>query len=95
MHASEETHSTSTGSLDSNSKLHGAKVMLTSHYKAPRRLLVTDFVILNHGQVTRSTPELSPLLRLPHHTNGRTFNPRQIFCAAAPLYGGSSVTLKS
>ncbi|GFX10260.1 hypothetical protein TNCV_1866571 [Trichonephila clavipes] len=30
------------------------------HYKASLRLLVTNLVILTHGQVTRTTPELAP-----------------------------------
>ncbi|GFS90496.1 hypothetical protein TNCV_4097011 [Trichonephila clavipes] len=38
-----------------------------------RGLFTTDLVILNHGQVTRTTPELAPLSLLPHHNDGRTF----------------------
>ncbi|GFX97436.1 hypothetical protein TNCV_2839961 [Trichonephila clavipes] len=33
-----------------------------SHYKAARELLATGLVILNHGQVTRTTSELAPTL---------------------------------
>ncbi|GFV30562.1 uncharacterized protein TNCV_41871 [Trichonephila clavipes] len=36
--------------------------MLTSQCSATRRLLATDLVILNHGQVTRMTPKLAPSL---------------------------------
>ncbi|GFX36648.1 hypothetical protein TNCV_580271 [Trichonephila clavipes] len=42
-------------------------------------LLVSDLVILIHGQVTRMTPELEPLSKLPHHANEHEdFEPRQI-----------------
>ncbi|GFU60829.1 hypothetical protein TNCV_203121 [Trichonephila clavipes] len=34
--------------------------MLTSQHATTRGLLVTHLVILNHGQVTRTTPELNP-----------------------------------
>ncbi|GFV18667.1 uncharacterized protein TNCV_3526021 [Trichonephila clavipes] len=38
------------------------------------RVLATDHVILNHGQVTWTTPELAPPSpNYQHHTNGRTF----------------------
>ncbi|GFT93837.1 hypothetical protein TNCV_3542711 [Trichonephila clavipes] len=43
--------------------------------------LITDLVILNHGQVTRTTPRWQPLL--PHHSNGKTFEPRYISRASA------------
>ncbi|GBO04795.1 hypothetical protein AVEN_62356-1 [Araneus ventricosus] len=33
----------------------------------------TDFVILNRGHMTRTTPELAA--KLPHHTRRRTFGP--------------------
>ncbi|GFY03585.1 uncharacterized protein TNCV_3092111 [Trichonephila clavipes] len=41
---------------------------LTSHCLATRGLLATDLVILNHGQVTRMTPEVAPhlLTTTPH-----------------------------
>ncbi|GFW75312.1 hypothetical protein TNCV_4189661 [Trichonephila clavipes] len=41
-------------------------------WKATRELLATDHVILNHGQVTWTTPELAPPSP-NYHTNGRTF----------------------
>ncbi|GFX01889.1 uncharacterized protein TNCV_370781 [Trichonephila clavipes] len=43
-------------------------LMLTSHCSATRGLLATDHVILNHGQVTWTTPELAPplLTTTPH-----------------------------
>ncbi|GFU68389.1 uncharacterized protein TNCV_3077771 [Trichonephila clavipes] len=43
-------------------------LILTSPCSATRGLLVTDHVILNHGQVTWTTPELAPpLLTTPPH----------------------------
>ncbi|GFW52868.1 uncharacterized protein TNCV_2394471 [Trichonephila clavipes] len=38
------------------------------HYKATRKLLAIDLIILNFGQVTRTTPELAPplLTTTPH-----------------------------
>ncbi|GFW12334.1 hypothetical protein TNCV_815891 [Trichonephila clavipes] len=36
-----------------------------------RGLLVTDLVNLNHGQVTRTTPELAPQLLTSTQTRGR------------------------
>ncbi|GFX55507.1 hypothetical protein TNCV_267951 [Trichonephila clavipes] len=36
--------------------------ILMSHCSATRGLLATDHVILNHGQVTWTTPELAPPL---------------------------------
>ncbi|GFV15423.1 hypothetical protein TNCV_4834491 [Trichonephila clavipes] len=38
------------------------------HYKATRRLLATDIVVFNHGQVTRTTPELTPSSSPNFHT---------------------------
>ncbi|GFW42945.1 uncharacterized protein TNCV_734781 [Trichonephila clavipes] len=42
--------------------------ILTSHCSAKRGLLARDHVILNHGQVTWTTPELAPplLTTTPH-----------------------------
>ncbi|GFW84202.1 uncharacterized protein TNCV_4878651 [Trichonephila clavipes] len=42
--------------------------ILTSHCSATRGLLATDHAILNHGQVTWTTPELAPplLTTTPH-----------------------------
>ncbi|GFV11604.1 uncharacterized protein TNCV_975941 [Trichonephila clavipes] len=45
----------------SNTWLMSERV-LTSHCSVTRGLLVTDLVILNHGQVTRMTPEMAPPL---------------------------------
>ncbi|GFX84049.1 uncharacterized protein TNCV_4858571 [Trichonephila clavipes] len=42
--------------------------MLTSHHSATRGRLATELVILNYGQVTRTTPEMAPP---SPHTNGR------------------------
>ncbi|GBM28453.1 hypothetical protein AVEN_33905-1 [Araneus ventricosus] len=33
----------------------------------------TDLVLSNRGQMTRTTPELAPLSKLPRHTNKRRF----------------------
>ncbi|GFS63672.1 hypothetical protein TNCV_4746131 [Trichonephila clavipes] len=51
-------------------------------------------VILNHGQVTRTTPELAPtpLSELSHHTNEK---PRMFNVHRPPLHGGSSGILGS
>ncbi|GFV79008.1 uncharacterized protein TNCV_4347671 [Trichonephila clavipes] len=45
-----------------------SELILTSHCSATRGLLATDQVILNHGQVTWTTPELAPplLTTTPH-----------------------------
>ncbi|GFW65308.1 hypothetical protein TNCV_395741 [Trichonephila clavipes] len=52
-------------------------LILTSHCSATRGLLATDHVILNHGQVTWTTPELAPPLPTNTPTEGR-FSSRQI-----------------
>ncbi|GFW91514.1 hypothetical protein TNCV_3376771 [Trichonephila clavipes] len=71
----------------------GSEQMLTSHCSATRGLLATDLVILNHGQVTRTTPELaSPSPN--YHTNG-TFELSKDLTCIAPLHGGSLVVLGS
>ncbi|GFU73504.1 hypothetical protein TNCV_931901 [Trichonephila clavipes] len=60
-------------------------------------LLATDHVILTHGQVTWTTPELAPphLTTTLHHINGRTFQlPTDLACIAA-LHGGTLVVLVS
>ncbi|GFW99835.1 hypothetical protein TNCV_3420641 [Trichonephila clavipes] len=53
-----------------------------------------DLVILSHGQVTKSTPELatpSP----NYHTNGRTFDLSTDLMSIASLHDGSSLVLGS
>ncbi|GFX71039.1 hypothetical protein TNCV_3648041 [Trichonephila clavipes] len=45
--------------------------MLTLHYKAARGLLAKDFIIFNHSQVTRATPELLPSSSNFHTTPSR------------------------
>ncbi|GFX70931.1 hypothetical protein TNCV_1689141 [Trichonephila clavipes] len=53
--------------------------ILTSHSSATRGLLATDHVILNHGQVTWTTPELAPPSPNYHTTpTGGRFSSRQI-----------------
>ncbi|GFU17541.1 hypothetical protein TNCV_616961 [Trichonephila clavipes] len=49
----------------------------TSHCSATRGLLVTDHVILNHGQLTWTIPELAPPLLTTTPMGGR-FSSRQI-----------------
>ncbi|GFX06345.1 hypothetical protein TNCV_505641 [Trichonephila clavipes] len=61
---------------------------------AARGLLATDHILLNHGQVTWTTPELatpSP----NYHTNGRTFQLWTDSACTAALHGGSLVVLVS
>ncbi|GFU25315.1 uncharacterized protein TNCV_1739561 [Trichonephila clavipes] len=72
-------------------------LILTSHCSATRGLLATDHVILNHGQVAWTTPELAPplLTTTPHHTNGRTFQLLTDLTCIAALHGGSLVVLGS
>ncbi|GBN28553.1 hypothetical protein AVEN_222920-1 [Araneus ventricosus] len=40
----------------------GSLVIFTSHFEVTRGLFGTDLVILNSGQLTRTTPELPPPL---------------------------------
>ncbi|GFW31665.1 hypothetical protein TNCV_4683381 [Trichonephila clavipes] len=58
-----------------------------SHCSATRGLLVTDLVILNHGQVTRRTHEEAPPLLTPTPTGGR-LSSRQIESASLPFTMG-------
>ncbi|GFV71118.1 uncharacterized protein TNCV_4130021 [Trichonephila clavipes] len=55
-------------SLDRYYNVRVSELILTSHCSATRGLLATDHVILNHGQVTWTTPELAPplLTTTPH-----------------------------
>ncbi|GFT77451.1 hypothetical protein TNCV_304051 [Trichonephila clavipes] len=56
-----------------------SELILTSHCSATRGLLATDHVILNHGQVTWTTPELAPPSPNYHTTpTGGRFSSRQI-----------------
>ncbi|GFU82732.1 hypothetical protein TNCV_265291 [Trichonephila clavipes] len=54
---------------------------------ATRGLLAKDHEILNHGQVTWTTPELHPSPN--YHTNGRTFQLSTDLACIAALHGGS------
>ncbi|GFW40927.1 uncharacterized protein TNCV_4369751 [Trichonephila clavipes] len=54
------------------------------HFSAARGLLATDHVILNHGQVTWTTPELAP----PHLTT--TCNSEGRFVVKLPFYKSNS-----
>ncbi|GFX98699.1 transposable element Tcb2 transposase [Trichonephila clavipes] len=78
---------------DSEASLNDSvRVTFTSHYTETRRLLATNLVILNHGQVTRTTPGLaSPSPNF--HTNGRTFESLdKFYVQLPPLHGGPSVS---
>ncbi|GBM72122.1 hypothetical protein AVEN_96210-1 [Araneus ventricosus] len=44
----------------------------------------TNLVILNSGHMTRTTPELKSLSKLPQHFSGRTFDPFQIYRETKP-----------
>ncbi|GFW27047.1 hypothetical protein TNCV_92731 [Trichonephila clavipes] len=56
---------------------------------ATRGLLATDHVILNHGQVTWTTPELAPPSPNYHTTpTGGRFSSRQIERASLPYTAG-------
>ncbi|GFW31594.1 hypothetical protein TNCV_4420271 [Trichonephila clavipes] len=68
--------------------------LLTLQFSATRGLLVTDIVILNHGQVTRTTSELEPPSPT-YHIDGRTFELSTGLKGIAPLHGGSLVVLDS
>ncbi|GFW06441.1 hypothetical protein TNCV_2187751 [Trichonephila clavipes] len=67
------------------------RLCLSDIHMYPRGLLATDLIILNHGQVTRMTPELAPSSPNFHTTpmGGRLrldiFNTQW-----PPLHGGSS-----
>ncbi|GFU94732.1 hypothetical protein TNCV_3386211 [Trichonephila clavipes] len=67
-------------------ELRVSELILTSHCSATRGLSATDDVILNHGQVTWTTPELAPplLTTTPHSFQLST----DLTCIAA-LHGGS------
>ncbi|GFW77215.1 hypothetical protein TNCV_2726451 [Trichonephila clavipes] len=55
-------------------------MIVTSLYSAARELLMMDLVILNHGQVTRTLPELVPSLlnSTPHQKEDRCIFQRTI-----------------
>ncbi|GFT98098.1 uncharacterized protein TNCV_789181 [Trichonephila clavipes] len=61
----------------------------SGYHGSTRGLLATDLVVLNHGKLTKTTPELVPLSLLPHHYNGRTFEPSIDLMCIAPYTGGS------
>ncbi|GFT60975.1 hypothetical protein TNCV_3454211 [Trichonephila clavipes] len=63
---------------------------------ATRGYLETDLVILNHGQETRTTPELAPslLTTIPYQREDILAS-TELTCIAPLLYGGSSVVLGS
>ncbi|GFU83262.1 hypothetical protein TNCV_3738731 [Trichonephila clavipes] len=55
-------------------------------------LLVTNLVILNHGQVTRTTPELEPLSYFHTTTKAERWSLHRFI---VPLHGGPSAVLGS
>ncbi|GFW97472.1 hypothetical protein TNCV_4991481 [Trichonephila clavipes] len=59
-----------------------------------RAFVVSDHVILNHGQVMWTTPGLAPPSP-NYHTNGRTFQLSTDLACIAALHGGSLVVLGS
>ncbi|GFS47913.1 putative DD41D transposase [Trichonephila clavipes] len=54
-----------------------SELILASHCSATRRLLATDHVILIHGQVTWTTPELAPFP--PRREQQRTGIPEELW----------------
>ncbi|GFX79450.1 hypothetical protein TNCV_1715991 [Trichonephila clavipes] len=60
--------------------------MSVTPYSATRELLTTDLVILNHGQMTRTTHEMAPPNFLATLTGGRLsldiFNGIGLLCTA-------------
>ncbi|GFY02475.1 uncharacterized protein TNCV_3503561 [Trichonephila clavipes] len=68
-----------------------------SPLKSTRGLLATDHVILNHGQVTRTTPELAPPLQttIPHQREDVSsldrFNVH--LCPTRPVFSGTGLEL--
>ncbi|GFU31819.1 uncharacterized protein TNCV_1176801 [Trichonephila clavipes] len=74
-----------------------SELILTSHYSATRGLLATDHVILNHGQVTWTTPELAPplLTTTPHQREDVSaldrFNVHR--CPTRRVFSGTGIEL--
>ncbi|GFU63234.1 hypothetical protein TNCV_2656791 [Trichonephila clavipes] len=68
--------------------------IFTPHYKSERGLLATDHEILNHGQVTKIIPEMTPSF-LPHHITGGHLNLDRFNVLHSSLHGGSSVVTSS
>ncbi|GFY33044.1 uncharacterized protein TNCV_2229951 [Trichonephila clavipes] len=72
-------------------------LILTSHCSATRGLLATDHVILNHGQVTWTTPELAPplLTTTPHQREDVSaldrFNVHR--CPTRRVFSGTGIEL--
>ncbi|GFU72911.1 uncharacterized protein TNCV_2395391 [Trichonephila clavipes] len=87
-----DTYATSTGD-----DVDYDDLLLTSHCLATRGLLVTDHVILNHGQVTWTTPELGPplLTTTPHQREDVSaldrFNVHR--CSTRRVFSGTGLEL--
>ncbi|GFX97470.1 hypothetical protein TNCV_2840301 [Trichonephila clavipes] len=65
--------------------------LLTSHYEAVRRLLVTDIVILSRSQVTRTTFELASTSPNFHTAPmGERLGLDRLNAYQPPLHSGSS-----
>ncbi|GFX55183.1 uncharacterized protein TNCV_1156401 [Trichonephila clavipes] len=77
--------------------LRVSELILTSHCSATRGLLATDHVILNHGQVTWTTPELAPplLTTTPHQREDVSaldrFNVHR--CPTRRVFSGTGIEL--
>ncbi|GFW32367.1 uncharacterized protein TNCV_675261 [Trichonephila clavipes] len=71
--------------------------ILTSHCPATRGLLATDHVILKHGQVTWTTPELATLSPNYHTTSTGDVSALDIFnvhhCPTRRVFSGSGLEL--
>ncbi|GFT33084.1 hypothetical protein TNCV_4368061 [Trichonephila clavipes] len=74
--------------------LHKLLPYAYSALQTTRVRLVMDLVILKHGQVTGTTPELAP--PSPNcHTNGKLFQLSTDLTCIAALHGGSLVAVGS
>ncbi|GFV23465.1 uncharacterized protein TNCV_4781761 [Trichonephila clavipes] len=84
-------------SRKSSREVGGVELILTSHCSATRGLLATDHVILNHGQVTWTTPELAPplLTTTPHQREDVSaldrFNVHR--CPTRRVFSGTGIEL--
>ncbi|GFV25826.1 hypothetical protein TNCV_3867951 [Trichonephila clavipes] len=65
-----------------------ARVILRSHYKVTRGLLAMDLAISNHGQVTRTAPDLTHPLPITTSHQREDIEIRQISRESTPLHGG-------
>ncbi|GFT98311.1 uncharacterized protein TNCV_2904041 [Trichonephila clavipes] len=93
----EEHHETQRNVSPSEQEEDERGPMPTSAIKATRGLLATDHVILNHGQVTWTTPELAPplLTTTPHQREDVSaldrFNVHR--CPTRRVFSGTGIEL--